>query len=327
MGFLKKLGVKKAKELSDLGFSSDPNFISKAINKDGSFNVKKIGLPKWQIDEIYTELVLMSWSRFFLIVISLFIGVNAFFGLLYIIVGIETLDGIRASTPMEYFFESFFFSSQTLTSVGYGRINPVGFLANFIGMIESMIGVFTFAIITGLLYGRFSKAKSKIKYSENALISPYKDGQGIMLRVVNMKKRELVEVEAVMIISFNDTASETPKRHFYNAKLERPKISFFPLTWTIVHPIDEESPVYSLKAEDYQELDLEVLVNIQGYDEISGQTVYSRYSYRYEEIIWYAKFTPAFEQGKDGSVVYINKINDYKMVPEESFKELSGMRK
>lgn len=307
---LKKI---KAKTDTNLGFGTQTTHQkSKSIKSDGTFNVKKIGLERFSLTEIYHELVTMSWTKFFILIGTYYILSNLVFTVLYLQIGIENLAGVITNNDFDKFFEAFFFSAQTLTSVGYGRVNPLGISANVVSSIQSLIGLMSFAVITGLLYAKFASPEAKIKYSNNALISPFKNGKALMFRILNARKKELVEVEAFLIISLNNP--ETNNRDYYNVRLERSKINFFPLSWTIVHPIDDESPLNVLEKDDYKKLDLELLVNIKGFDEISCQTVFSRYSYLNSDIVWDAKFKPDFETINGNSSLFIDRINDYTLV-------------
>jgi inward rectifier potassium channel len=150
------------------------------------------------------------------------------------------LTGIRGITPFEQFTEAFFFSAQTITTLSYGQVAPHGFLANIVAATESMIGLLSFALATGMVYSRFSKPSAKLKYSEQAVIVPYKDINGFVFRVVNPHGNRLLEAEESVSLSILKEDSEL--RHFYPMDLERSKVVFLPAVWTIVHPITEVSP-------------------------------------------------------------------------------------
>ncbi|MEO8399578.1 MAG: potassium channel family protein, partial [Ignavibacteriaceae bacterium] len=140
----------------------------RVINTDGSFNVQKKGIqlnPK----DLYQYLINISWTKFFLLVLLLYLTFNAIFAAAYILTGSEHLVNAGGKSGLEAFSSAFFFSVQTFTTVGYGKVTPEGFLANVISSLEAMTGLMTFALITGLLYGRFSRPSSRILYSRNAI--------------------------------------------------------------------------------------------------------------------------------------------------------------
>lgn len=224
-------------------------------------------------------------------------------------IGVENLTGTYGTTSLEQFTETFFFSAQTITTLGYGRVAPIGLAANIVAAIESMLGLLSFALATGLLYGRFSKSRTKIKYSDIGVIAPYLNGNGFMIRVVNPQNNELLEVNADLSVSFTKEGSQL--REFHNLKLERNMVFFFPSVWTIVHPIDEMSPLYKMTEKEFEERNVEFIVMLKAFDESSSQTLYSRSSYRADEIVWGAKFT-YLGQHRDGKLhIDVSGLNTY----------------
>lgn len=310
----------KVKRLKDLIEQKDPGFgkantgkDNRALNKDGSFNVKRKGMPWTNSFELYHELIYMSWFKFTGVVVLFYIVLNLIFACLYTWAGIGTLTGITVTNPTELFLENFFFSSQTLTTVGYGRIAPIGTLASSIAAVESMIGLLGFAIATGLLYGRFSRPKTSIKYSDDALIAPYKNGTAFMFRIVNERKAHMIEVEAATTLALNSTDGNGARR-FFNLKLELTKINFFPTSWTLVHPIDEESPLWGMTEQELRIANPEFIILIKAFDDTFAQTVYSRSSYKEKEIVWGAKYKSMVELTDRETILHIEQLNDYEKV-------------
>lgn len=208
-----------------------------------------------------------------------------------------------------------FFSAQSLTTVGYGRVAPVGIPQSLVAAIESMVGLLGFALATGLLYGRFSKATAKIIHSKNILISPYQDGIGLMFRIANIRETQLVEVEVQVTISKIMTENDKEIRRFYPLELERSKISMFPLSWVIVHPINESSLLFGKTSEDLYKEDMELLVYFKAYDQTFSQNVHYRISYRAEDLVWGAKFTINFQSQADGPTLhYLDRIGEFEKV-------------
>ncbi|MCU7493594.1 MAG: ion channel [Bacteroidota bacterium] len=291
------------------GKSNDPGLSEKyfsrtkrIINNDGSFNITRVGTG-FSLWDIYQFLVNLSWPRFISSVLGFYLLVNCFYALLYFITGIDSVHGARGETIIRTLENLFFFSVQTISTVGYGNMAPMGIYANIIVTFETLTGLLGFALVTGLLYGRFSRPTARILYSSKALISPYQDKTSLQFRIANQRSNALLEVEAKVMVAFVENTNGSSKREYYNLALERSYIYFFPLSWTIVHPIDEESPFWNKTPEDLKNLETEILILIKGYDDIFSQTVHSRFSYRFDEIIWGARFKPAFFIDQNGDVI------------------------
>tara|TARA_R100001369_G_scaffold92896_1_gene141133 strand:- start:159255 stop:160190 length:936 start_codon:yes stop_codon:yes gene_type:complete len=296
-------------KFNDLGLETKSHADGyRALNKDGSFNVSKQNNSFFEGVNIYHSLVSMRWLHFFGLIILIYFCINLIFASLYMAVGMEHLTGISGSNTLDKFIEAFFFSAQTITTLGYGRVAPVGTLANIIAATESMLGLLTFALATGLMYGRFSKPTATIKYSTHAVMAPYKDINGFMFRVVNPTNNQLVEVEVNVTLSLKNENAQT--RNFHLLEVERPKVIFFPLMWTVVHPVNKESPIFGFSETELIEKDAEFIVMIKAFDESFSQTVYSRSSYKAREIKWGEKFVYLTEQKANGLTVDIRRINE-----------------
>ncbi|TND08143.1 MAG: K+ channel, inward rectifier [Bacteroidetes bacterium] len=293
---------KKKNEISnDLGLGTRDTG-RRGVNKDGSFNVERTGIPKFRYYEIYHDLISMSWKKFILLVLLSYGFVNLLFAGIYYFIGMEHLSGIAENaSESERFMEAFFFSSQTLTTLGYGRIAPVGALASSVAAIESMLGLLGFALATGLLYGRFSRPQARILFSHNILVAPYRDHTGLMFRIVNQRSNQLIEVEAEVTLSYQEKGKNA--RSFAALGLERNRINLFPLSWTVVHPINEESPFYGMSEKDLRETEAEIIILIKAFDDTFSQTVYSRSSYQMSELVWGSKFLPMFSRAESGKTL------------------------
>jgi inward rectifier potassium channel len=296
---------------NDYGFSTQASVKgARLINSDGSFNVVRRGLPFFESFSFYHSFINMTWTAFYGLVLCMFLLVNALFSMLYIWIGVTHLQGMQVKTFWQNFTEAFFFSSQTLTTVGYGHVYPTGLLAGSLATLESMCGLLAFAIATGLLFARFSRPQAKILFSHMALISPYSDGSALMFRIANARKHALIEVEVQVGLSWVPPG-ET-RRRFQELTLERRTINFFALTWTLVHPIEGQSPLMNMSLKELKETDAEFFIWIKAYDDSFNQTVHVRFSYKAEQVVWGAKFRPAFSQEANG-VTYVNlhQLSDY----------------
>ncbi len=287
---------------------------NRLVNKDGSYNVKRLGLSFFNRFNHFHNLILMSWTRFNVIIILFYLSVNFIFACLYYYIGVENLGGMLASNERDKFLEAFFFSTQTFTTVGFGRINPHGNTASAIAALESLMGLMAFALATGLLYGRFSRPNVKLIHSPNILLAPFESNTAIMLRIANARNNQLIECEAKVLLNFVE--KETSIRRFVPLKLEYDKVSGLALSWTIVHPVLEDSPLYGLSHQDMIDIEAEFILGFKAFDDTYSQTVHHRYSYTAHEIIWGAKFIPMYERATDGdaTVLYLDKIGAYKLV-------------
>lgn len=286
--------------------------VRRFIRPDGSFNIVRRG-TNWRDVNPYLHLVSTSWTRFFLWILLGYIAANGAFAALYFGLGPGALHGGMEGDPaIARFLQCFFFSSQTLTTVGFGAIAPATRAANIVASLEALFGLLGFAVATGLMFGRVSRPSARIGFSQNALISPYQDGSAFQCRVVNRRANTLIEPSVTLMLMTVDRSDSKARREFRILKLERPGIMLFPLTWTIVHPIDDESPLFGKTAADLAAMQAEFMVMFKAWDETFAQTVHQRYSYGHAEILWGAAFTPAFFVDGDGSLhVDVGKVGDH----------------
>lgn len=293
--------------------------LRRAIEKDGSFNVNRQG-TSWRDIHPYLHLINISWAAFFGIVFAAYVAVNTIFALIYFSLSPDQLSGTDGPTELVRFLNDFFFSAHTLTTVGYGNFAPSGISANAVAAFEAMVGLMGFALATGLLFGRVSRPSARIGFSDNMLIAPFQDGSSLQFRIVNLRSNVLIELQAsVMLMTVEGPPGQLTRR-FKTLTLERDNVYFFPLTWTVVHPIDESSPLYGKTAEELERLQAEVLILIKAFDDTFSQMVNARYSYRFDELVWNARFSPAFHIDEDGQIVLevdqVGKISQGKALSE-----------
>jgi inward rectifier potassium channel len=284
------------------------------INKDGSVNVKRTGLGRANQTDAYHWLISIPLKKFIMIIACGYTVVNLLFAGTYYMIGAQNFGGLDHGDGMSEFWGLFFFSAQTLTTLGYGHVYPLSIPASTVSAVESLIGLLSFALATGLLYGRFSRPKADLVYSKKILIAPYEGVTGLMFRIANKMQYELIECEASVTISYIDPI--TKKRDFDQLKLEIDKINFLSLSWTIVHPINDSSPVKGWTAADFRECDAEILILIKAINDTFSQTVYSRYSYKADDIVEKVKFKPLKQDvdGKGKVVIVVSEIHQYDAV-------------
>jgi inward rectifier potassium channel len=290
--------------------------LRRVIRKDGEFNVNRRGRT-WRDIHPYLILLNTPWSVFLGLLFAGFIAVNLIFALLYYWVGgIERVHGASVSA-FGRFLDAFFLSSQTLTTVGYGTIWPETTAANVIASFEAMVGLLGFAVATGFLVGRVSRPTARIGFSKSMVVAPYQEDLSLQFRIVNRSVSNLMELEARMMLMTVQPVEGRLERKYELLELERKNVLFLPLTWTIVHVIDAESPLYGKTAADFERLQAEFLILIKGVDDRFTQTVHARYSYRYDEIVWGAKFAQAFDIDTQGDLrLDLDRVSDIVQVPQ-----------
>jgi inward rectifier potassium channel len=296
---------------NDTGFGSQSNSaVGRFINRDGSFNLRKEGIPVWERVSIYhTLLNLPSW-KFFFAIILIFVSINLAYTLIYLALGAHEFQGILGTSKWQVFKEIYFFSTETFTTVGYGRVNPVGDGVNLVASIEALNGFLYLAVFTGLIYGRFSKPIAFLKFSDHAVIAPYKDKMGLMFRFASFKNMHTltdVEVKANLALLVPEDGKATYK--FYELTLERSQIQNLPMNWTVVHPIDADSPLLGLNEEDIKTADVEIYVLVRGFDDVFSNFVLKRTSYTWEEILFNRRFVPMYRETGNTTVLELQKLN------------------
>lgn len=316
MQFLKKINS-KAKVDANTGFGTNAsNYGGRFVTKSGNANVKKTGIGFLEsISWYHTMLNIPRW-KFLIIIVLFYFLVNLVFASIYYLVGVEHLNGINAISALEKFGQAFFFSIQTFTTVGYGHISPSGFLTSFIAAVEALFGLLSFAIATGLFYGRFSKPKAHLLFSHNALIAPFGNGTALMLRMTPFKNTNFTDAEAKMTLGMIMEENGKLVNKFYTLDLELAKVNSLTLSWTLVHPITENSPLYHLTKEDYASTDGEIIVFVKVFDDMYSTTVVKRTSYAFTEIVYGAKFLPMFSKSVDENktILHIDRLNFFEKI-------------
>ena len=278
------------------------------INTDGSYNVKVVG------DNIlnfhpYRYLLKISSILFFLIATAAFFVINIFFGTIYFLMGNEAVSIANGHENVPFFFNCFYLSIQTFTKVRYGNLSPVGNLPNLIASINSLSGITFTAILTGLLFARFSKPSTKIMFSKNILIKKGKINPSLIFRVVNSSKNPIGNMELQVVATWLDI--DTGHRKFKRLELEIETIKMFALNWTIHHVINENSPLFELSIDQIKEKNMEILVILSGQDEQSSQGIQVLHSYDDDTFKYGYNFEPMFETDEKGKItLHVNKLSD-----------------
>jgi len=292
---------------NDTGFGSNANnYGGRFVNRDGTFNLRREGVPFLKRLSIYHKMLNMPRWKFAASIIVVYITINLLYSMIYLLLGRSQFTGMIANTPWQTFKELYFFSTETFTTVGYGRINPIGDGANIIAAFEAMNGFLSFAVVTGLMYGRFSKPKSYLTFSEHALIAPFQDKTALMFRFANYKDHHvLTNVEIKVSMALRTEENGEAKYNFYDLTLERNKVDSLSMNWTVVHPIDDNSPITGFTEEDMRNADAEIYVLVSGFDDVYSCSVLQRTSYTFNEMKFGAKFIPMYRESDDGNTTIL----------------------
>ncbi|MFI5129158.1 MAG: ion channel [Chitinophagales bacterium] len=303
---------------NDTGFgTSATSYGGRFINRDGSYNLRKEGISFFDRFSVFHTMLNMPTWKFVSVISFFFLFINLVYTAVYWMIGIDGFTGLVAVTKWQQIKEMFFFSTETFTTVGYGRVNPVGTAVNLVAAIEAMSGWTSFAVVTGLVYGRFAKPKSHIAFSDYALMGPYQDKMALMFRIASYKdNHNLTDAEIKVNLALQVHENEKTSYKFYELQLERARVDTLMMNWTVVHPIDENSPLLGLAPEDYKTSDVEIYVQVKGFDDIYSATVIQRTSYVYDEIKFNAKFIPMFHESEDGktTIVELDKLSKFKLL-------------
>ena len=297
------------------GFGTNPdNYGGRFVNRDGSFNVRKEGVPLLKRFSLYHSMLNMPVAKFFGALFLFYLCINFLFACIYFFIGKGQFQGILASTYPDIFKEMFFFSTETFTTVGYGRVNPVGGAANSVAATESMLGFLSFAVATGLIYGRFSKPEAFLLFSKHALVSPYQNGKALMFRFATYKDHHTltnleIKVNVAMLLEENGNRSYK----FYDLELERGHVESLPMNWTIVHPLNEKSPLNDYTPEDMKKADVELYVSVRGFDDVYANIVQQRTSYTFDEILFNRKFVQMYHESENGrtTIVELHRLHEH----------------
>lgn len=314
MAFLNKINLKAVLD-RNTGFGTNANsYGGRFVNKNGTANVEKRGMHFLHRISWYHTMIDMPAWKFMMVILLFYVGINLIFALAYFAIGIEHLDGISmGDSSLSKFGQAYFFSAQTFTTVGYGHISPVGFLTSLLSAAEALIGLLSFAIATGLFFGRFSKPTAFLKFSHNAVVAPYAGNTGLMIRMTPFKNTNFTDAEAKMTLGMSVEENGVRVNKFYSLDLELARINALTLSWTLVHPINEESPLYQFVKEDFENTIGEIFVYIKTFDDMFSNTVATRTSYTFNEVIYGAKFVPMYERSIDNTktILDLDKLNQY----------------
>lgn len=262
----------------------------RSLNKNGTDNINRKSLRK-NVSDLYHSLMSMRWSDFFVLTICVYIVINLFFGTLYFLLGPQGLSGLVHTNGLDFFEECYFFSVQTFSTIGYGRVSPVGLVQNILVAIEAFTGMLSIAVMSGLLFTKFSRPISKVIFSEVALITSHRGQRCLVFRMANSRLNQIVEATVTVSILMS---TKTPEGQYlrvqHDLNLIRSRSLFFTMSWLVAHIIDEKSPLFNKSTEDLDTVDAEIIVSVLGFDETYGQTIHARTSFVAQELVFDKQF-------------------------------------
>ena len=277
-------------------------------------NFRMKGIPDFKWSDFYHWLMTISWSKLSVMIISFYFVINTLFAFLYLGSG----DGIKNAKPGS-FIDVFSFSIQTMATIGYGAMYPVNVYTHILVAIEVFIGLIGMAMITGLMFARFSLPTARVLFSRVAVICPYNGVPTLMFRIANQRQNWIVEAQLRVTVLFNQEV--TPEGHsmrrFCDLKLIRSETPMLSLTWSVMHQIDEDSPLYGWSENDFKNInnqDIRFFVTLTGLDETVSQTIHARHVYRLNEIIWGQHFVDLISTVIDGQH-YFNYSSFHDVIP------------
>lgn len=287
------------------------NLSARTLNRDGTMNVIRPKLDP--IKDSYHFLLSLTWPRFFILILFLYLIINLLYGLIYYSLGPQQFHGIETNSATDFFLECFFFSVQTLSTIGYGKISPASIIANIVVTADALSGMMAIALMTGLIFARFAKPTAKVIFSEKALITRFMGQNVFMFRMANARMNQVVEatVNLTAVQSFI-TPEGVPFRQQIDLPLARNKSSVFALSWTVYHVIDKKSPLFEKNLDYLKSVSTELFISLIGHDETFSQTIFTRRSYTSDDIVFNKQFVDIIERNDNQLRVNIERISDLK---------------
>jgi len=284
-----------------------PKKLPRVSTRIAGRRVTLLGARRYDFSDLYHLILTLSWPQFFALVFCFYLAVNAIFAFAFL-----ASPGSIANARPGSFADAFFFSIETLATVGYGYMNPHTMYGHTIAAVEILVGIMIFAVVTGLVFARFSRPTARVIFSRNAVIDSFNGQPTLMLRAGNQRHNQILEASANLSLVRDETTSEgQPFRRFYDLLLVRSRSPAFALSWTIMHTIDASSPLHGLNQGGLSDCTASLAVTITGLDETIMQPVHARHDYNASDILRGHRFVDLFVNNPDGeSLVDLSRIHD-----------------
>jgi len=258
--------------------------------------VLSIGLRTATLRDVYHSLLTTAWAQFFALVLVTYLGANLLFALGYLAIG----DGIEEARPGN-FSDAFFFSVQTMATIGYGKMAPRGLAANLLVTLEALIGLLGLALVTGLVFAKFSRPTARVIFSQNAVITRFDGVPSLLVRMANERGNQIAEAQAHLVLLRTERTPEGEEiRRAHDLHLRRSHSAFFAFTWLVVHPITADSPLHGETPESLKAKDIDLVASMTGLDETLSQAVHARHAWMPDQILWGHRFADVLVSLPDG---------------------------
>jgi len=299
-------------QINDPGFGLKTDKLSgRILRRDGTINVERKG-ERFHFSDVYHNVVSMPWIPFLFLSVALYVVVNIAFGVVYLLIGTDQILNSHTDSIASELSDAMFFSAQTLTTVGYGNLSPASPLVSTVAAFEALAGLFLFGIFTGLSFVRFSRIKPRLTFSSTAVVAPFRNElNAFMFRIVNERSSVVMDASASLLLVMQDPENPLADRKYYQLPLQIASIKTLAMNWTIVHPIDSQSPLFGLDQNELTVRNAEFLIIINAFDDSVGQEFYTRNSYRPHEIVYGARFQRMYWTSEEGDVqLHLDKVHD-----------------
>lgn len=278
----------------------------------GNTEIRRIGGSVHPLSDFYHTLMRAGWPATFGVILGAFVGINLVYALVYMALG-SGIEGVRPGN----FEDCFYFSVQTLATIGYGKMVPVSRAAHLVVALEAFTGILETALTTGMLFAKFSRPTARVLFSKNVLVAPHEGKPTLMFRLANERGNRIVQASVrVSLLKQVTTAEGMTMRRLLDLKLERADSAMFMITWTVFHTIDESSPLYGITPENVSKDNIGVVVTLIGLDETLGQTVHARHSWTREDFRFGYRFVDVLVEAENGErVLDLRKFHDVVKIP------------
>jgi inward rectifier potassium channel len=269
---------------------------ARLLQRNGRFNIVRRGVPERRMQDLYARLLSATWGWLITILVTGYLAINALFALAYLALG-NAIENARPGS----FEDAFFFSVQTMATIGYGKLIPIGTVANTLVTAEALIGLGGLAVATGLLFAKFSRPTARVVFSRHAVVTLRDRVPRLMFRVANERESLIVEAQMrVVLVREERTAEGETMRRFHDLELERGRTPIFPLSWTVSHVLDAKSPLAGLSSETLAARKVELVCSLTGTEELFASTIHARYSYSADDIKVGHRFVDIISVEPDG---------------------------
>jgi inward rectifier potassium channel len=288
--------VKQQAAPAPSGPSGAPRAPTRFVQREPSDRILAIGLRTPWLRDLYHELVTLPWPIFLIVLSFVYLGLNVLFAVLYLLG-----DGAIANARPGAFSDAFFFSVETISTIGYGQMSPATLYGHIVMTSEALVGLMLIAVAAGLMFSRFSRPTARVMFSKVAVVAPHDGVPTLMLRLANERRNQILEAQVSMTLVRDERTAEGEwMRRFYDLQLARQRSPIFAMSFTVMHPINSASPLQSATPSSCAADGAEIVVTVTGIDENTVQAVHARTSYLAHEVLWGHRFADVFTQTEDG---------------------------